>query len=149
MQSLTYDTSGTETIAVWPEVTSSFFNNPLASFQMILSSDYGLQEQIVDLTLTEAPTPIHQRIIFTFDKADLPNYTGNYTFTIREEIPSNETWGTISETWASYDVKWSADVEPVLFTIETDRAWIQGNDEPTFTQYDVPATPGEYTIYHN
>jgi len=148
MQSLVYQTSGSQTIAVWPETTASFVSNPDVQYQMILSSDYGLQEQIVDLTLTDTPTPVNPRLIFTLESADLPNYTGNYTFTIRESIPSDQTWATISETWLSYDVKWNQEPDQVLFTLETNRAWIQGSDEPTFVQYDNPSTPGQYSIYH-
>lgn len=151
MQSFVYDTSGTETIAVWPDVTSSINTNPSASYDMVLSSDYGLQESIIQMTLNSVPTEVNPRLIFTFNKSDLPNYTGNYTFNIREGIPIslNEKWSAVDETWSTYSVRWDGTAETEYTTIETDRAWLEGNDVPTFTQYDVPSTPGQYNIYHN
>jgi len=151
MQSLTYDTSGTETIAIWPDVTSSINTNPSASYDMVLSSDYGLQETIVSMSLDSIPTEVNPRLIFTLNKSDLPNYTGNYTYIVREGTPIvvNERWFEADETWSAYAVRWNGTAETQFTTIETDRAWIEGNDVPTFTEYNVPSTPGQYSIYHN
>jgi len=173
MQSLQYAITGSETIAVWPNVTASLASNPNARYQMVLSSDYGEQEATVDLTLLNTPSSVHPRLVFSFLKSSLPEYTGNYTFTIREsEVEPDPVWGLLSEKWSLYDQKWSiapqeiwiqiaqtwstypekwsgAEPEPILFTIiETDRAWIEGSDVPTFKQYSVPTNPGAYNIYH-
>jgi len=109
------------------------------------------KKTIVSMSLNSVPTEVNPRLIFTLNKSDLPNYTGNYTYVVREGIPQvvNEKWFEADETWSAYAVRWNGTADPVYSTIETDRAWIEGNDVPTFTQYDVPSTPGQYNIYHN
>jgi hypothetical protein len=128
------------------------------------------------MSLESVPTEVNPRLIFTFNKSNLPNYTGNYTFIIREVTPSpdpnigttwikadekwsvyqatwdepaEDTWKVVDELWSEYPKRWIGSIAPAFSTIETDRAWIEGNDVPTFTEYNVPSTPGQYSIYHN
>jgi len=150
MQSLQYGSSGTQTIAVWPEVTSSLASNPSASFDMTLSSDYSKAETTVELTLLNTPTSVTPRLVFSLNKAQLPAYTGNYTITIREQLDVPAIWGQIATFWTDYDKIWSSAVAPggtTSNTLDTDRAWISGSDVPTFSQYTSPDETGAYSIY--
>lgn len=147
MQSLQYDTSGTGTLAVWPSVSASLSGS--VSYDMVLSSDYGRQEEIVPLTLVNTPTSITPRLVFSFAKNLLPNYTGNYTVTFRERQGIPAIWGQLATPWVEYDALWSAASEPSTGTVlDTDRAWISGSDVPSFKEYTSPNETGNYTIYH-
>lgn len=149
MQSLQYASSGSQTIAVWPDVTSSLASNPSASFEMVLVNDYGQQSTTVDLTLQNTPTRVTPRLVFSLNKAELPSYTGNYTISIREREQSSLIWGQASITWSEIQAKWSdSGFGGTPVTLDTDRAWVSGSDVPSFTQYTSPDETGAYNIYH-
>ena len=112
MQSLQYASSGTSTIAVWPEVTSSLASNPSASFDMVMSDDYSKAETTVSLTLLNTPTSVTPRLVFSLNRSELPSYSGNYTITIREQLDVPAIWGQISVKWQDYDNLWSSPLAP-------------------------------------
>lgn len=149
MQSLQYASSGTQTIAVWPDVTSSLAGSPSASFDMVLVNDYGQQSTTVDLTLQNTPTSVTPRLVFSLNRSQLPSYTGNYTITIREGLGAGLIWGQTNITWGNIQAKWSdRNYEPILTVLEVDRAWVSGSDVPSFSQYTSPDETGAYNIYH-
>ena len=149
MQSLNYGSSGVQTIAVWPEVTSSLASNPSASFQMTLDSDYSRASTNVNLTLINTPTSILPRLVFQLNRSELPSYSGNYTLTIKEQLAQNAIWSQINIFFSDYDQKWSS----ATFgggqetTLDTDRAWVSGSDFPSFKQYTSPNETRAYSIY--
>lgn len=149
MQSLQYATSGTQTIAVWPDVTSSLAGNPSASFDMVLVNDYGQQLTTVDLTLQNIPTSVTPRLVFALNKAQLPPFTGNYTITVKETLSSSLIWGFTNITWGNIQAEYGDSNfggNPIILDI--DRAWVSGSDEPSFIQYTSPDETGAYSIYH-
>lgn len=149
MQSLQYASSGSQTIAVWPDVTSSYASNPSASFDMVLVNDYSKAQRTVDLTLINTPTSVTPRLVFSLNRAQLPSYTGNYTITIQERLAENLIWGQADITWTDIQAKWSdATFGGLPVDLDTDRAWVSGSDVPTFTQYSSPDETGAYTIYN-
>ena len=152
MQSLQYSITGSQTIAVWPDVEPSFGSLASASFDLVLVNDLGQQSTTVDLTLQNIPTSVVPRLVFSLDKAQLPSYTGNYTITVRETLGSVPfIWGSTSVDWIDIQARWSdanlggIGSERVL---DTDRAWVSGSDVPSFTQYSSPDENGAYNIYH-
>ena len=150
MQSLQYALTGTQTIAVWPDVTSSFASNPSASFDMVLTNDYSKAETNVDLTLINTPTSVTPRLVFSLNRAQLPSYTGNYTISITEQVSTPAIWGQIAAQWTAYNELWTSALAPGqagAITLDTDRAWVSGSDVPTFTQYTSPDETGAYSIY--
>jgi len=149
MQSLQYATTGSQTIAVWPDVTSSLAGNPSASFDMVLVNDLGQQSTTVDLTLQNTPTSVTPRLVFSLNKTQLPSYTGNYTITIREGLQEDLIWGQVDINWGEIQAKWSDSTFIGTYTsLDEDRAWVSGSDVPSFTQYTSPDETGAYNIYH-
>ena len=150
MQSLQYATSGTQTIAVWPDSDPSFSLLSSASYDMVLVNDLGQQSTTVDLTLQNTPTSVTPRLVFSLNRSELPSYTGNYTITIREAVGLYDLiWGTTDQTWSEIQAKWSDSTYGGLpTTLDTDRAWVSGSDVPSFTQYTSPDETGAYNIYH-
>lgn len=150
MQSLQYASTGTQTIAVWPDNDPSFSLLSSASYDMVLVNDLGQQSTTVDLTLQNTPTSVTPRLVFSLNRSQLPSYTGNYTITIREEVGLyNLIWGTTNQTWSEIQAKWSdSNYGGLPTTLDTDRAWVSGSDVPSFTQYTSPDETGAYNIYH-
>ena len=149
MQTLLYNSTGTQTIAVWPDVTSSLASNPSASFDMVLSNDYSKAQTTVELDLLNIPTSVLPRLVFSLNRSQLPSYTGNYTITIREREGIAAKWGEISLAWTDYDALWSSPTLAGAATeLDIDRAWVSGSDVPTFTQYSSPDETGAYYIYN-
>lgn len=148
MQSLQYSISGSQTIAVWPDVTASFAGNPSASYEMVATNDYGQQSTRVDLYIQNTPTRVVPRLVFSLNKAQLPSYTGNYTIQIKEGLGDALIWGQANATWGEIQAKWSAtNYVGSLSTLDEDRAWISGSDVPSYTQYSSPNETGAYSIY--
>lgn len=148
MQSLQYGT-GFEYINVWPESTSSYFDNPSGSFTLDYVQDYDQSSGSLTLTLQNTPNRVDPRLQFRLDRSTLPTYTGNYTITVREALVDRRKWGTTNvkfgeASWTWSDVSASADFR----TLDTDRAWISGSDVPSFTQYTSSYENGQYITYH-
>ena len=149
MQTLLYNSTGTQTIAVWPDVTSSLASNPSASFDMVLSNDYSKAQTTVELDLLNTPTSVLPRLVFSLNRSQLLSYTGNYTITIREREGIPAIWGQINAAWTDYDALWSSPTLAGAATeLDIDRAWVSGSDVPTFTQYSSPDETGAYYIYN-
>jgi len=149
MQSLQYASSGSQTIAVWPDNDPNFTLISSASYDMVLVNDLGQQSTTVDLTLQNIPTSVTPRLVFYLNRSQLPSYTGNYTITITERVGADLIWGTANIKWSEIQAKWSDKTyggSPV--TLDVDRAWVSGSDVPTFTQYTSPDETGAYNIYH-
>ena len=102
MQSLQYATTGTQTIAVWPDNDPSFSLISSASYDMVLVNDLGQQITTVDLTLQNTPTSVTPRLVFSLNKTQLPSYTGNYTITIREGLQEDLIWGQVDMNWERF-----------------------------------------------
>jgi hypothetical protein len=150
MQSLQYATTGSQTIAVWPDNDPSFSNLSSASYDMVLVNDLGQQSTTVGLTLQNTPTSVTPRLVFSLNRSQLPSYTGNYTISILERVGTDELiWGNVDQTWGEIQAKWSDKTYGGLpQTLDIDRAWVSGSDVPTFTQYSSPDENGAYNIYH-
>ena len=148
MQSLQYGT-GTEYINVWPEITSSYVDNPSGSYFLNYIQDYDQSSGSVNLTLTNTPSRVDPRLQFSLDKSTLPTYTGNYTITITESLVARAKWGTTNIKFSLANFKWSdAGPKTSTNTLDNDRAWVSGSDVPSFTQYISPNEDGQYSTYH-
>jgi len=149
MQSLQYSSSGFEYINVWPETTSSLAGNVSASFELTYVQDYDQSSGSLDLTLLNTPNRVDPRLQFRLNKSTLPQYTGNYTITIKEGLTARRTWSATNVQWDAASFEWS-DTTPIAgFTaLDTDRAWISGSDVPAFIQYLSPYEDGQYSTYN-
>ena len=149
MQSLEYSASGQQTINVWPEITASLVGNPSASFTLEYVQDYDQSSGSLDLTLLNTPNRVDPRLQLRLSKSQLPQYTGNYTITIKEGLAQRRVWSATDVLWTNADFEWS-DTTPVagFTTLDTDRAWISGSDVPAFTQYVSPDENGQYSTYN-
>lgn len=148
MQSLEYATSGQQTINVWPETTSSLAGNVSASFQLDYSQDYDQSSGSLVLTLLNTPNRVDPRLQFRLNKSNLPQYTGNYTITIKEGLRIGRVWSESNILFSSASFTWGSQTSGSLTTLDTDRAWISGSDVPAFTQYVSPDETGAYSTYN-
>lgn len=150
MIQLYYQTGSTQSIAIWPESSSIYFNNASGSFSLSYVQDLDRSSGSIDLTLLNTPTSITPRLVFRLNNNEVPQYGGFYTVTLKEELTEPvRKWGTESDQWFAADYKWSSNID-VLVTrnLDVDRAWVSGSDTPEFTSYASADENGAYTTYH-
>jgi len=140
MQNLNYGT-GAQTIAVWPEVSSSYYSNPSGSYQIELSQDWDRSTTTVQATLLNTPTRLTPRLIFSINRATLPEYSGLYTVVVKEGLTRRYKWGETNVLWTDADWTWSSqNVFSDPRTLDNDRAYVSGSDIPAFLQYTTSST---------
>ena len=141
--------SSTNTFAVYPDVTSSIANEPLAVYTIELQQDYDKSITSFTGSLVNTPSRVNPRLIFQVSNSVLPDYNGFYTFTLRESLIDRLKWGTTNSKWSLTNVKWSETTSPTnQATLDTERAKVSGGDTIVFTEYQSSNETGEYTTYH-
>ena len=169
MLNLEYSSSGVTTQAIWPEVSSSYANNPSGSFVLTLSQEYDRSETELTGTLLNNPTPITPRLILQFNRSQLPEYSGQYTAELKEGLVRRYKWGTTNVKWSEANWIWNTATQLTeARVLDIDRAWVSGSDFATFdvytssstetiydsgsaypaTEYVSPDENGTYTTYH-
>jgi len=150
MIQLYYRPSGSQTIAIWPEIDSIYYNNISGSFILDYSQDLDRSSGSIDLTLQNTPDSVSPRLVFSLANANVPQFTGYYTVELFERIGARlATWGETTDTWIAADYTWNATTDIVSSRqLDTDRAWISGSDDSSFTQYASANEDGQYTTYH-
>ena len=151
MINLFYSSSGTGTIAVYPDVTASSYpiNTDSSSFSLEVVQEYDRSSGSLDLTLINVPNKFSPRLVFNYSRNQVPQYSGQYTAYIKEGTSTRPVWGSTSTLWADADWKWgSTSVISNQSVIDTDRVWISGSDFTSPTQYVSPDENGTYTTYH-
>lgn len=139
----------TQTQAIWPDVTASLATQPSGGLDIILTQDYDNTSTVVDGTLLNTPTEYTPRIVFSVSTAEVPSYSGLYSYVLREFITEDLKWKTANLKWGEADVKWGAGVfKKDLQTIDEGRAIVQGTDTPSTTTYSGGNTGLAYTTYH-
>jgi len=150
MIQLYYRPSGSQTIAIWPEVDSIYYNNISGSFILNYNQDLDRSSGSIDLTLQNTPDSVTPRLVFSLANSNVPQYGGYYTVELFERIGATlATWGQTTDTWRAADYTWNATTDIVNSRkLDTDRAWVSGSDTPTFTSYASADEDGTYTTYH-
>jgi hypothetical protein len=150
MIQLYYRPSGSQTIAIWPEIDSIYYNNISGSFILDYSQDLDRSSGSIDLTLQNTPDSVSPRLVFSLANANVPQFSGYYTVELFERIGARlATWGETTDTWIAADYTWNATTDIVSSRqLDTDRAWVSGSDDSSFTQYASANEDGQYTTYH-
>lgn len=151
MINLFYSGSGTGTIAIYPEVTASSYpiNPASSSFELEVVQEYDRSIGSLDLTLINVPNRYSPRLVFSYNRNQVPQYSGQYNAFLKEGRPVRPIWGTTNTLWADADWRWSSPTAVMMpVVIDTDRAWISGSDFITPTEYVSPDESGAYTTYH-
>lgn len=146
MLNFEYSTSGTTTKAIWPEVTSSYYSNPSASFVLTLTQEYDRSETQLIGSLLNIPTSITPRLVLEFNRADIPQYTGQYDAQLNEGFLTRTPWGGIHTKWTNANWKWST-IQASLsgsILLDTDRAWVSGSDMENITEYYLSSSEAIY-----
>jgi len=142
--------SGNQSIAIWPETDSIYFNNPSGSFSLSYSQDLDRSSGSIDLSLLNTPDSVTPRLVFSLPNNQVPQFSGFYTVTLKEELTQNvRTWGAESTQWQAADFAWSSGTDVLVSReLDEDRAWVSGSDGTSFTSYVSSDEDGAYTTYH-
>jgi hypothetical protein len=140
--------TGTTTLTVWPEVSSSYLPGS-GSLRLKLTDDLSEEFTYVPATLLNTPTAFTPRLIFSVTASDLPTVSGQYTVEIQEYIPVVFTWGNANVKWGEANFTWGTGAGfSGLLVLDNDRAYNEGTDVPTATLYTSPDEIGRYTVYN-
>jgi len=139
--------SGTTTLTVWPEVSSSYFPGS-GSLRLKVTDDYSEEVTYIPATLLNVPTQFTPRLIFSVTSSDVPAEGGQYTAVLQEYLEQSPIWGETQLTFGEADFTWSDTGISGIVTLDTDRAFVQGTDTPAQTQYTSPDETGRYSIYN-
>ncbi len=138
----------TNTIAIYPESASIYYNNPSGSFELQVSQDYNRNTGSIPLALLNSPTEFSPRLVFQILGSTIPSSSGIYTYTLEEFITVSNTWIEQNTIWSLTDLQWgSGEDKSSARTLDVDRAWISGSDIPEFNQYVSPDEDGYYVTY--
>lgn len=134
----------TNTFAFYPdvEVTSS-----ISALEIEYVQDLGKASGSFEANVSSQKN----WIVGTVAGSSIPTPSGQYTLTIkRATLLPGLVWGTTNTQWALTDVAW-ADTTPTVAaeTLATERAYIEGGNEVTYTTYNSPNETGTYTTYNS
>lgn len=172
MINLYYSSSGTQHIAIWPEVTASSYpiDTVSQSFALEVTQEYDRSSTTIDLTLANNPNTYSPRMVFTLNRGQVPQYSGQYDAQLLQYQLQRPVWGTTNKQWTAANWRWSSQLVPLSSSIiDFDRAWVSGSDFQSFdvytssssdtiydsgssypaTQYVSPDEDGAYITYHN
>lgn len=140
-----------QTIAIWPEVSSSYAASPSGSFYLELTQDYDQSTTEVAVDVLNTPTSFQPRLIISVPTDQIPAYSGYYDVKLYEFIIVDALiWSTTNITWSDAAIKWSAPSgKSEVRLLDEDRGHVSGSDYPTTNQYLSPNETGSYTTYHN
>jgi len=126
----------TNTISVYPESGSLYFDNPNGNFEIQLTQDYDQSVTTLTPTLLNTPTQFSPRLTLQVTTNQVPSYTGLYSLILKEYLAEQLTWSEAHTIWADTHRIWSQkDAITGERTLDTDRAFVSGSDVPTFIQY--------------
>lgn len=131
---------------VYPDTDPIYLTNPSGSLKIELVQDLDNSTKVIFPTLTNTPTIFNPRIIFSVPSGSLPLNKGQYTMYTYEGIDG--VWNQIAQEWQNISNEWD---QTFLFNerlISTDRAWVEGVNGVTITQYTGTNQTGTYTTYN-
>lgn len=124
------------TISIYPESGSIYFNNPEGNFEIELTQDYDQSVTLLTPALLNTPTEFSPRLTLQVTTNQVPSYTGLYSLVLKEYLAQQLTWIEAHTIWASTHRKWSQkDAITGLRILDNDRAFVSGSDVPTFISY--------------
>jgi hypothetical protein len=140
----------TNTIAIYPESASIYYNDPSGSFEIQVSQDYNRNTGSITPLILNVPSAFSPRLVFEILGTELPEESGLYTYTLQEFLSTTNTWIEQNTLWFLTDLQWSTGKDKSTErNLDIDRLAVSGSDTPSFNQYVSPEETGYYTTYGN
>ena len=131
-----FKNAATNTVSIYPESSSLYYDNPSGSFEIELTQDYDQSVTTVTATLLNVPTQFSPRLTLQIPSILIPDYTGLYSLVLKEFLTQKVKWVEANTIWSETNRRWSAGEGVVgLRTLDQDRAFVSGSDVPVFIQY--------------
>lgn len=138
------------TVTLYPESASAYASSTSSVFIFSVTQSINQNTSSFTAELENTPSTLNPRLTFNVSGSFLPDYSGQYQIALSEALLEEaQTWGGYAELWILADTKWSnAYGLSGSRTIDHDRAWISGSDEPSFDKYISSNEQGYYTTYN-
>lgn len=133
---------------VYPDIDPLYLSSTSGSLRILLVQDLDNSETEIFPTLTSTPNAFTPRINFTVPSGSLPHPRGQYTMYTYEGIYASDIWNLISSQWQTIASDWNEALIVNERLISTDRAWVEGVNGVTITQYTGTNQTGTYTTYN-
>ena len=150
---INFNTSqASNTFSVYPESSSLYWNSPSGSFYVELIQSMDLSSGSFEVSLLNTPTDFSPRLTLQ-ETTGIPEITGQYIFKLYEEIRGEQLqWGNAHFKFSELHQLWSdvtnAGSEGTRL-LDTDRAYVQGNNNPDITTYSTNNEQGAFTTYND
>lgn len=130
------------TFAFYPDVEVS---SSITELRVSYVQDYNNNSGTFDGTITSKKNWVVGQV----SGSELPSPTGQYTLTINELIAGEPLlWGTADIAFGLAETPWGeASAEALGQLLAVERAFLQGDNNPTITRYTSPNETGTYTTY--
>jgi len=138
------------TVTLYPESASAYASSTSSVFTFSVTQSINQNTGSFTGTLINTPSTLNPRLTFNVSASALPDYSGQYQIALSEALSTGGAkWGTYAVQWILADVKWSEVLgSSGSRTIDSDRAWISGSDEPSFDNYISSNEQGYYNTYN-
>jgi len=131
-----FKNAATNTVSIYPESSSLYYDNPSGSFEIELTQDYDQSVTTVTATLLNVPTQFSPRLTLQVTTNQVPSYTGLYSLSLKEYLAQQLKWIEAHTIWSQTHRIWSQkDAITGERILDTDRAFVSGSDVPVFIQY--------------
>jgi len=118
--------------------------------EIVLSQSYDRSTDTFIANVISSPTEYNNWLVFRNDGVDVPVPSGQYdaeVYTIAIGNPIK--WGEATMSFADANFIWGlGDGVTKVDLAYSDRAFVQGTNESTITQYVSPDENGTYTTYN-
>tara|TARA_S200002703_G_scaffold159056_1_gene171301 strand:+ start:1425 stop:1865 length:441 start_codon:yes stop_codon:yes gene_type:complete len=135
-----------QSFSLYPDTGSTFTTS--SGFEIELTHDYSQVSSSFQVTPVSRPNRLSDLLVFEVSGSSIPIYSGQYTSELYEGNVTRPIWGTTHRTFSSIKSKWSEPLLNDLVKISTDRAYVFGDDQTTYTKYSSNNEDGAYIIYN-
>ena len=135
-----------QSFSLYPDTGSTFATS--SGFEITLTHDYNQVSSSFQVTPINRPNRLSDLLVFQVSGSSLPIYSGQYTSELSEGTIARGKWGTTHKTFGSIGNKWSEPFINDLVKLSTDRAYVFGDDQTTYTKYSSGNETGAYITYN-
>lgn len=115
---------------------------------MKLVDDLDLTSGSFSVYKINNPTKLSEYLVLQYYSGSFPSASGQYTYTLFEDIDAAYKWIDANFTYGGGDGTWGGEQSGGDSAIDSGRAFVFGTNDPEFTNYLSPNESGSYITYY-
>ena len=138
------------TFVVWPDSGTEIVGTETGSYSLTTTHVYDLTTATFPVERVNTPNSLSEMLVLRYTSGSgAPDKSGQYDFSLIEGESENYLWSNADVKFGQADWKWPNAGVSGSKTIDQGRLFINGVDDPTFTNYTTNNEEGAYTTYYN